>query len=264
MKDHAQFAEDLALYAMGALDARECPELQAHLGTCGECRRELEALRADLAMVALSTAGPQPPQRSRDRLLNAIAAEARETRQPSRPQLVSARRRPAWLNWLQIMVAVALAILCIGLVFQVQRMKIETARLVQDLADEKARNTTAKAVMDMINNPNVQRMTLVSAAAQPAPHVKTFYQKKDGHILLLATNLESLPADKSYELWLIPMSGGAPMPAGIFRVEPDGSTMMMHTMESIGVDAKAFAITIEPLHGSSTPTMPIRFAPPSG
>jgi anti-sigma-K factor RskA len=262
MKDHAQFADDLVLYAMGALDARECPELNAHLGTCGECRRELDALRADLALVALSATGPQPPQRSRERLMNAVAGEAGERQRPG-PRLVSARQRPRWFTMLPIAAALALAILSIGLMVQVQHLKMANAQLEQALVDEKAKYTAAKAVMDMLNNPSVQRMTLVSAKTSPAPHVKTFYQQKDGHVLLLATNLQPLPADKSYQLWLIPMGGGAPMPAGIFRVEPDGSTLMMHTMETTGVEAKAFAITIEPLHGSSTPTPPIVMAPAS-
>jgi anti-sigma-K factor RskA len=262
MKDHAQFAEDLALYAMGSLDARECPELNAHLGTCGECRRELEALRADLAMVALSAAGPQPPQRSRERLMNALSGEARQAQRPG-PRLVSARQRPRWFTMLPIAAALALAILGIGLMVQVQHLKGFNAQLEQALWDEKQKDTAAKAVMEMLNDPTVQRMTLVSAHAEAVPHVSTYYQKKNGHILLTAKNLQPLPADKSYQLWLIPMGSGAPMPAGIIRVEPDGSAMMMHTMETTGVEAKAFAITVEPLHGSSTPTMPIIMEPAS-
>jgi anti-sigma-K factor RskA len=260
MKDHAEFAEDLALYAMGALDARECPELQAHLRTCDECRRELEALRADLSMVALSATGPQPPQRSRERLMSALATERPSQRRPG-PQLVSARQRPRWFAMLPITAALALAALCIGLMIQVYRLKVDNAKLAQDLALEKQRYTAAKAVMDMLNDPNVQRMTLVSAKAQPEPQIKTFYKKTSGHVLLLANNLEAIPADKRYQLWLIPANGSAPMPAGLLRVEPDGSAMMMHTMETPGVEAKAFAVTIEPLHGSNTPTMPLVMAP---
>ena len=81
MSVHPQFAEALALYAMGALDdPQDLAALEAHLGTCGDCRRELEALRADTALLALSATGPQPPARSRERLLSAIAAEPRVER----------------------------------------------------------------------------------------------------------------------------------------------------------------------------------------
>lgn len=260
MKDHAQFAEDLALYAMGALDDQACPELQAHLGACGECRRELEALRADMALLALSATGPRPAQRSRQRLLDAVAAKARGP-QPVVPSFVPGRKPPRWPFLVPIFATLALAILSVGLMVQVQRLKDSKAKIAQALAEEKARNTHAKEVMDMLNSPTVQRMTLVSTSTPAVPQVKIFCRKEKGQVLLIASNLEPLPADKSYQLWLIPASGGAPMPAGIFRAESDGSAMMMHTMETEGVEAKAFAVTVEPLRGSQTPTMPIRFAP---
>ena len=36
---------------------------------------------------------------------------------------------------------------------------------------------------------------------------------------------------------------------------------MLHAMQDGGIQAKAFAVTIEPRGGSPTPTMPIQFAP---
>ena len=42
---HEQFADDLALYALGSLDAASAAKLEGHLGQCGSCRRELEELR---------------------------------------------------------------------------------------------------------------------------------------------------------------------------------------------------------------------------
>lgn len=162
---------------------------------------------------------------------------------------------------LPIAAALALAALCAALMVQVHRLQVENAKLARDMTEEQQRLTAAKAVMDMLNDPTVQRLTLVSARTSPEPQIKTFYKKADGHVLLLANNLHALPADKRYELWLIPMDGSAPMPAGLLRLEPDGSAMMMHTMDTTGVEAKAFAVTIEPLHGSKTPTMPIVMAP---
>ena len=97
MTQHEQYGDAMALYAMGALDdQRELAELQAHLGPCGECRRELEALRADVALLALSAVGPQPPQRSRERLMQAIAAEPRHQIKP-KSRIVLGRLRSRWL-----------------------------------------------------------------------------------------------------------------------------------------------------------------------
>jgi anti-sigma-K factor RskA len=62
-------------------------------------------------------------------------------------------------------------------------------------------------------------------------------------------------------LWLLPATGGKPMPAGTFHTDWRGAGMMLHPMENAGVDAKGFAVTIEPAGGSQTPTPPIVMQP---
>src|SRR2546427_4994675 len=101
MSVHEQFAEDLALYALGGLQGDERVALEKHVAECSACRRELEELRGDMALMALSAAGPTPPRRARQRLTDAIAREPRAG--PGRP------RRAWWapLPWLAI-VALAL------------------------------------------------------------------------------------------------------------------------------------------------------------
>jgi len=72
MTVHSRFAEDLAFYALGTLEGKEQVELEKHLKECAECRHELEQLRGDAALLALSVSGPAPPQRARGRLYLAI------------------------------------------------------------------------------------------------------------------------------------------------------------------------------------------------
>lgn len=84
MSSHEQFADDLALYALDVLEGQERANLEQHLATCAACKRELEELRGDTALLALSTLGPKPPQRARQRLLDAVAKEVPMT---SRPRL---------------------------------------------------------------------------------------------------------------------------------------------------------------------------------
>src|SRR5215472_2603146 len=98
MNGHPQYADALALYAMNALDnQQELSELESHLGTCGESRRELEALRADTALLALSAVGPKPPDRVRQRLMTAISAEPRMEPRAQKPYVVG-RMRPRWFT----------------------------------------------------------------------------------------------------------------------------------------------------------------------
>ena len=57
MSEHEQFAEDLALHALGALQGEERATLVKHLDTCSACRLELEQLRGDMALMAMATTG---------------------------------------------------------------------------------------------------------------------------------------------------------------------------------------------------------------
>lgn len=260
MNEHPQYAESLALYALGALDnAQDLAELEAHLGTCGECRRELEALRSDTALLALSATGPQPPQRARQRLLQAVAAEPRVEQKAKR--LVVGRLQPRWLTLAPMAVTLVLAVFSLLLLRDNIRIRHRTERLQAELENEKLNSAQAKEVLAMLNDPTAVHMTLVGAKTQPAPQIKTVYKPQAGHILLIANNLKPLPENKVYELWLLPMNGGDPMPAGTFRINPAGGAMMMHAMDTPGIEAKAFAVTIEPVGGSKTPTMPIVLAP---
>jgi hypothetical protein len=261
MTEHAQYADALALYAMGALDdQRELAELQAHLGTCGECRRELEALRADAALLALSTVGPQPPQRSRERLMRAIAAEPHHEIKP-KARFVMGRLRSRWLSFAPIAVALLLVIISGVLVRENFRLRSRNERLNAQLSAEAGNSAHARAVLEVLNSQNTQKMVLVAAKEKPQPQVKTIYQAEKGRVLLLASNLQALPAEKVYELWLLPASGGAPMPAGIFKPDAAGNSVMLQTMGSDSIAAKGFAITIENSGGSQVPTSPIVFAP---
>ncbi len=104
MSVHEQFAEDLALYALGALEGGERISLEDHLQECASCRRELEQLRGDAALLALTTSGPRPPVRAKSRLMDAIARESK---------LQTARPRLQWwaaLGWITAAVVVVFAI----------------------------------------------------------------------------------------------------------------------------------------------------------
>src|SRR5271170_7478825 len=94
MSEHEQYADDLALYALDELRGEDRARVDEHLATCAACRLELEQLRGDTALLALSTAGPRPPQRARQRLLDAVAREARM------PMVVQTSTRRSWWGWL--------------------------------------------------------------------------------------------------------------------------------------------------------------------
>src|SRR5947209_2074904 len=257
MKEHTQYAESLALYALDALDnAGERAELETHLRSCGECQAELEALRGDTALLALSATGPAPPQRARQRLLDALGAAPATPAKTQR--MIIGVLRPRWLSFVPIAAALLLAVFSLMLVQRNAHLMNRLDEARAQLTQQNEQLQQARAVADLLNAPDALHMTLVSMPVQkPQPQIKMIYAPKKGGLLLMASNMEPLPADKVYELWLLPANGSAPMPAGTFKPDTSGNAMMNHSMAA-GMEDKAFAVTIEPEGGSQTPTMPIK------
>jgi anti-sigma-K factor RskA len=123
-------------------------------------------------------------------------------------------------------------------------------------AQQQVRLERAREVVATLTSSDAVRITLVAAQAPPQPQGKAIYVRNRSSLVFIANNMPALPAQKSYELWLIPTSG-APIPAGVFKPDAHGSATVIQPPLPAGVEAKAFAITIEPEQGSVTPTMPI-------
>jgi hypothetical protein len=255
MTDHARYLELLGLYALGALDPREAADVEAHLPSCAECRSELELMRGDAALLALSAVGPAPPQRARQRLLTAIANEPR--RQLNRSALILGRLRPNWLSFAPIAAALLLAIFSLMLWRVDSKLQRRTERLQSDLQQTRDELRKSQEMVALLHSPDSMHLTLVKTQAPPQSQAKMFYSPKMGKLLMVANNMEPLPGNKVYQLWLLPMKGGSPMPCGTFRPDAKGNVMMEHPLEETGIEAKGFAITIEPENGSNTPTLPI-------
>jgi anti-sigma-K factor RskA len=244
MSVHEQYAEDLALHALGALEGEERAALEKHLDTCSACRLELDQLRGDMALMATATAGPKPPQRARQRLLDAIAKE------PRVPTPVPSRTRFNW--WAAAGWAAAVAMFLV--VVQVRRENFGLRESVNKLAQLTSQQTielaNADRVKETLISSETQTVTLVAANRPPQPQGKAFYLKNKSGLVFVANNLPQLPPDKIYELWLIP-PGAAPIPAGLFKPDARGNATVVNPPGlPAGVEAKTFAVTLEPASGA--------------
>lgn len=246
MSVHQQFAEDLALLAMGSLEGDARMALETHLQGCAACRRELEWLRGDMALLSLSTAGPKPPGRSRERLMAAIARE---------PRRATAPKRWRWMltPWLA---AAALVLVVVFLGRQNSALREQIAGMQSEAAKDQLVLRRAREIVSTLTASDAMRVTLVAAKAPPQPQGRAIYMRDRSNLIFIASNMPAVPAQKAYELWLIP-ARGAPIPAGVFKPDAHGSATVVNPPLPAGVEAKAFAITIEPEAGSTTPTLPI-------
>ncbi|HTK95701.1 MAG TPA: anti-sigma factor [Terriglobales bacterium] len=248
MSAHEQFAEDLALYAVGALPSAEVKALEKHLEECAGCRRELESLRGDAALLALSATGPAAPTRSRERFVQAIAVERH-------PRFL--RRRRSLFELLPVCAAVVMLLITILLWRENVKLRRRLDYTQNHLAQNQEQLLEAQHLQEIMHDRSAQQITLVAEHEPARPYGKAVYSWKHGRLVFMASNLGQLPAGKTYQLWIVPMKGDKPMPAGVFKPDPHGNAMLLEPCCPGGLEAKAFAVTIENDGGSATPTTPI-------
>lgn len=256
--------EDLALYAMQALSPEETAMAHAHVAGCETCRHDLAEINGDLAAIALSVEQVPIPAGARDRFLARLKSEERpfDARQSESsiygPALVSTppRRRlwPVLLPWAAVAAMLAVAAY-LGVQNQNLQQTLNTDR--SQIATLAAQASRAQQVLDTLTAPGAQQATLTEGKAAAAPTAHASYVPAKGALVFVATHLKPVPASKTYQLWVIPANGSAPIPAGTFRPDANGSASVVLPPLPIGVPAKVFGVTIENEGGATTPTMPI-------
>jgi anti-sigma-K factor RskA len=244
MNAHQPYEEDLALYALGALQGDDRVALEKHLDSCAECRRELEQLQGDMALLAWSAAGAKPPARSRERLMKSVSREPRKVGAP--------KHRSWWVlaPWFAVLILAGVAV---WLGMRNNDFEKRLTRIQQDFAAKEAQVEEAREIVATLTAKDAQRVTLVAAKTPPQPQGKAIYVRERGRLIFIASDFPQLPPRRAYELWLIPKAG-SPIPAGVFKPDAHGSATIVHPPLPAGTEAKAFAITVEPDSGSSAPT----------
>jgi hypothetical protein len=252
--------EDLALHAMQALSSEESATVRLHLCECEACRAELARIEGDLSLVAMSVEQHLLPEGARERFSERIGATSANAEQllNGGPIAIDSRKRPArstaWMAW---MATAALLVLAIGMGLQIHILNRKLAEASQLAAARAAEDNQAREVLDVLQAPKAQRVLLTAEKTPPAPSARAVYVPSRGALILEASNLKPLPDDKTYELWVIPASGAAPIPAGLFRPDTSGSASLLLPKIPQGIPAKAFGVTIENASGATKPTAPI-------
>ena len=88
--DHNRWSEDLAAYALGALELGEAAEFERHLEGCERCRAEMRWLEPAVQTLPESVERREPPRSLREGLMAEVRADAR--RGEGRPVRARSRR----------------------------------------------------------------------------------------------------------------------------------------------------------------------------
>jgi anti-sigma-K factor RskA len=252
--------EDLGLHAMQALSSEESAAVRLHLAECAQCSNELADAYGDLAFVAMSVEQHAVSEGARQRFIDHISAGSIRERGPADARVIpidaprSTHKTSVWVPWAAV---AALLVLSITLGMKNQSLSRELRQQSTVAALQTASSEHAQEVLDVLTAPAAQRVTLTAAKTHPAPTARAVYVASRGALILQASNLEPLPENKTYELWVIPANGSAPVPAGLFRPDAAGSASLVLPQLPKGIAAKAFGVTIEKASGSDTPTAPI-------
>jgi hypothetical protein len=272
--------EDLLLYSIQSLPAGETATVELHLEGCADCRHKLAEIAGDLALVSLSVEQQPVPLEARERFLSRMAREPQTdvanrsaTSAPVpkelpevvpeialEPRRVIHESRPR-RNWFPILIpwAGAFALLAVAGYLGSQNQKLNDL-LNHDkgqIAELSAQAFHAQQVLDVLTSSAAKNVTLTEGKGTPSPTGRASYVADKGALLFIGNNLKPIPANKTYELWIIPADGKAPVPAGLFRPDDNGTASVILPKLPEGIPAKAFGVTVENAEGASTPTMPI-------
>jgi anti-sigma-K factor RskA len=243
--------EDPDLYALGALDGEEKQALEAHVRACDACAQQVEAARQRVALLSLTA----PPAAPRPEVKESLMRRVRADKAVHQPLAVQSRRF-AWLTPALSFATIALAILS-GYLYvrnQTASQRIQDLEARLTIAETQSREIAKSSADtdDILGAPGTIRVALAQQPGTSAGRAAVIYNARMG-MVVCAGQLAAAPADKSYQLWIVPASG-APMSLGVMSSMDPAKLMTAHIPP--GMEAKAFAITVEPKGGMPSPTGP--------
>jgi anti-sigma-K factor RskA len=228
MTSHDELLDNVAAYALGALNASEAADVEKHLQTCERCREEYRFLRPAVTAVAHSA------EACSDAAFGAVVAspllKARVMKRVRAEAARQSQNRP-WPVY-----AFAAACLAIAIVTGIADLTLN-ARLQREMAQTRAQ---AQVLADL-SAPDVQRYAF--AGGEVVTRGERLY--------LAMRNLPALPAGRTYQAWTLPKGALRVAPSVTF--EPAGGVAVLRLPQRATTIA-AVAVSVEPAGGSQQPT----------
>jgi Anti-sigma-K factor rskA/Putative zinc-finger len=254
--------EDLELFALSALPENEADALRAHLSTCAECSVRLAEARGHASLLAFAVPQERPAGTIKAELMARVRANLQAEEMNAWPSRVrTEEHKPAkgpasgWLTWVLASAAVLLALVSFALSWQNRNM---AARLQQqrNVAESSIRQREQiEKLVGVLASPDTMTVKLAGIGEMPNATGMVKFNSKAGLVLYQASNLPDLPAGKSYQMWLVP-TNGAPISAGLLGQGGQAFGNLWMAAVPANVEAKAFAVTVEPAGGTDQPTGP--------
>ena len=252
---HPTREEDFELYALGALDGDDRARFESHLASCAGCKAKLAEARGRMAMLALAAPAGSPAPGVKERLMRQVATTS--TRADATPAGVAREHSEGiFARWWGLLLPVAGAFALAALLLWLHNGQLERqiAALRGTIQEQANKLEQAHEEAELMSARDTVVVSLALQKNQPEGTARVLYNSRRG-MLVYNGHLAPTTSDKSYQLWLVPMTG-APISAGVFNpVNGEMNSMMVKV--PTGIAAKAFAVTLEPAGGMPAPTGPM-------
>jgi anti-sigma-K factor RskA len=223
--EHEGRRDDLAAYALGALEDSEAQAIEEHLAACRECARYLAGLRPGVDALATSVPQLEPPPALRDRLVATVRGEARRIEAAS---VESAPSRRGQVRWRALIARPAVAVGAAAILVAAAAIGYAVH----------GGGSASRSVVSMRPMPGARGVSVTASLMQV-----------DGTGMLRVHHAPALRAGRVYEVWA--QRGGRMRPESTFVPRRDGSAMAAVPNLS---EASAVFVTVEPRGGSAHPT----------
>lgn len=274
--NHDLVRDMLAMAALDALPREELAELDRHLTTCDECKRDLGDLRDAVAKIPASLPlrrmGAERGDEIRSRLMSR-AIDDRENvipiRATSSPASISSRAqssspssrslsgttRPSGMRWL----AAAATLLAVGslayaftLRSTITQLSLARAELRDSTSQLERRLADQQTMLDGLTGPGVRVIDAATSSAKQ-PYARMFWDQPTGKWTFVAYNLPAAPSGHTYQVWIITRDQKK-LPGPTFAPSATGAAMVLMTHLLPSDSLTAIAVTSEPMGGSQQPT----------
>jgi len=251
-------------YVLGMASAEEVEEFERMCAGHAEVRNARDLFEQQLEKNAIAV-GVQPPRKLKSLVLSEIEIDAQKhdpTKTIIEPEKVermpAIKLTPGFWRY----VAAASIVLLVGstilnFYFFNQYKKTNELygelltshnQLANEFKNMQTRADTYAAAMDMANDSNMAVVKMQGVKEHPGNRATVYWDKRSKDVYLMVNNLPEPPAGKQYQLWAI--VDGQPVDAGLVDWV---SGNMKSPMKNIPT-AQAFAITLEKVGGSPTPS----------
>ena len=263
---HPTREEDFDLYVLGTLEGDEKQAIESHLRACADCARKLTAARGRIAALSFSAPRVAPSAAVKERLMRQIRAEAESSsgaKVPAREIVRTESSRGLAGRWWLAVLAPACAVLLVATFYlwrENDRLAREVNQFRATMITQERQLAEVQETLILYTSKDTINVALARQPGMPKGDVKVMYNAKMG-MLMCDGWVEPASANKSYQLWIVPMEG-KPVSAGVFSPE---NAEAWHKMMKVpeGIAPKMFAITLEPSGGMPQPTGPMVMVSPT-